>query len=76
MCIRDRYDAFGNMTRETLALAEQPAPGNSPIREYAFSVENAEDGIYMVTVSYTHLDVYKRQPVRRGGTNLHRKRPK
>ena len=43
------YDAFGNMTRETLALAEQPAPGNSPIREYAFSVENAEDGIYMVT---------------------------
>ena len=43
------YDAFGNMTRETLALAEQPAPDNSPIREYAFSVENAEDGIYMVT---------------------------
>ncbi|MCO6190289.1 hypothetical protein RY72_09745, partial [Akkermansia muciniphila] len=39
------YDAFGNMTRETLALAEQPAPDNSPIREYAFSVENAEDGI-------------------------------
>lgn len=33
------YDAFGNMTRETLALAEQPAPDNSPIREYAFSVE-------------------------------------
>ena len=43
------YDAFGNMTRETLALAEQPAPGNSPIREYAFSVENAEDGVYLVT---------------------------
>ena len=43
------YDAFGNMTRETLALAEQPAPDNSPIREYAFSVENAEDGIYLVT---------------------------
>ncbi|PNC93543.1 sugar-binding protein [Akkermansia muciniphila] len=43
------YDAFGNMTRETLALAEQPAPDNSPIREYAFSVENAEDGVYMVT---------------------------
>ena len=37
------------MTRETLALAEQPAPDNSPIREYAFSVENAEDGVYMVT---------------------------
>ena len=43
------YDAFGNMTRETLALAEQPAPDNSPIREYAFSVENAENGVYMVT---------------------------
>ncbi len=43
------YDAFGNMTRETLALAEQPAPDNSPIREYAFSVENAEDGVYLVT---------------------------
>ena len=43
------YDAFGNMTRETLALAERPAPDNSPIREYAFSVENAEDGVYMVT---------------------------
>ena len=50
MCIRDRegaaamaptlyeYDAFGNMTRETLALAEQPAPDNSPIREYALSL--------------------------------------
>ena len=44
------YDAFGNMTRETLALAEQPAPDNSPSREYAFSVENAEDGVYIVTV--------------------------
>lgn len=43
------YDGFGNITKQTHALADQAAPDNSPIQEYAYTVENAVDGIYQVT---------------------------
>lgn len=43
------YDTFGNVIKQTLVLADQPAPDNSPIQEYGYGVENTEDGVYQVT---------------------------
>lgn len=40
------YDAMGNVVRQTLALAENPTPENSPITETAYSTESLEDGVY------------------------------
>ena len=43
------YDSFGNVTKQTLALATTPTKDNSPVVEMAYSVESAEDGVYSVT---------------------------
>ncbi len=43
------YDSFGNVSKQTLALADSPTKNNSPVVEMAHSVESAEDGIYSVT---------------------------
>ena len=43
------YDAFGNLSRQTLALDEEPSPLNSPVVEFAYGVEEGTDGIYSVT---------------------------
>ncbi len=43
------YDCFGNVSKQTLALADSPTKDNSPVVEIAHSVESAEDGIYSVT---------------------------
>lgn len=42
------YDSFGNVVKETWKLAEEPAPANSRITEYAYACERREDGIYRV----------------------------
>ena len=49
------YDAFGNVVRQTLALAESPTPQNSPTTEFTYGPECTEDGIFTtnVTRSYT-----------------------
>ncbi len=46
------YDSFGNMTKQTLALAATPTKDNSPLVEIAYSVESSEEGaddIYTTT---------------------------
>ncbi|MBR5895011.1 MAG: RHS repeat protein [Akkermansia sp.] len=43
------YDSFGNVSKQTLALADSPTKDNSPVVEMAHSVESAEDGVYSVT---------------------------
>ncbi len=43
------YDCFGNISKQTLALADSPTKDNSPVVEMAHSVEAAEDGVFSVT---------------------------
>ena len=43
------YDVFGNVSKQTLALANSPTKDNSPVVEIAHSVEAAEDGVFSVT---------------------------
>ena len=43
------YDSFGNVTKQTLALAEDPEPSNSPVQKFSYSVENTEEGVFQVT---------------------------
>ena len=40
------YDAFGNLVKQTLACDDEPSVLNSPVQEYAYGVENTEDGVY------------------------------
>ncbi|MEG0427750.1 MAG: RHS repeat-associated core domain-containing protein, partial [Akkermansia sp.] len=42
------YDAFGNVTKEMLKLAEEPTLSNSRITTYSRSCERKEDGIYEI----------------------------
>lgn len=44
-----QYDAFGNVTRQIMALSDKPAPDNSPIQEYAYGMENTDNGVCLVT---------------------------
>ena len=44
------YDSFGNVTKQTLALVEDPGPTNSPVQKYFYSVENTDEGVFQVTV--------------------------
>lgn len=44
------YDSFGNVTRQALALVEDPGPTNSPVQKYSYSVENTDEGVFQVTV--------------------------
>ena len=43
------YDSFGNVSRQTLALADMPTKDNSPVVEISYAVEIMEDGVYNVT---------------------------
>ena len=45
------YDSMGNVVKQTLALAEQPSPENSPITETSFGAESLEDGVYSITTT-------------------------
>ena len=49
------YDAFGNVVKQTLALASSPTRLNSPITEMAYSAEELTDGIYR-TVTRTRYN--------------------
>ena len=44
------YDGFGNITKQTLSLADTPTANNSPVEESAYGVEAAADGEYAVTI--------------------------
>ncbi|MBR5522153.1 MAG: RHS repeat protein, partial [Akkermansia sp.] len=43
------YDSFGHLTRQTLALAEEPTSANSSITELAYSVESTDEGVFSCT---------------------------
>ncbi len=49
------YDAFGNVVKQTLALASSPTPQNSPVTELAYGAEALTDGIYR-TVTRTRYN--------------------
>ncbi len=49
------YDAFGNVVKQTLALASSPTPLNSPVTEMAYGAEALTDGIYR-TVTRTRYN--------------------
>ena len=66
MCIRDRVE--GVTERALLERAREPYLGANPlvdreldIPENAVPVRSDQTGNIQYTVSYTHLDVYKRQ---------------
>ena len=50
------YDSFGNVTKQTLALVEDPGPGNSPVQKSTYSVENTDEGVFQVTVMTRYND--------------------
>ncbi len=43
------YDSFGHLTRQTLALAEEPTSANSSITELAYGVEATDEGVFACT---------------------------
>ena len=45
------YDSFGNMVKQTLALAATPTKDNSPLVEMAYSVESTDEGVFSVTTN-------------------------
>ena len=45
------YDAFGNMVKQTLALADTPTKDNSPVVEMSYSVESTNEGVFSVTTN-------------------------
>ena len=49
------YDTFGNVVKQTLALASSPTPQNSPVTEMAYGAEALTDGIYR-TVTRTRYN--------------------
>ena len=65
MCIRDRdYDAIINSVKKTnrLVVLEEAWPFASVASEITYMVQDkAFDFLDAPAVSYTHLDVYKRQ---------------
>lgn len=44
------YDSFGNVTKQILALVEDPGPTNSSVQKFSYSVENTDEGVFQVTV--------------------------
>lgn len=40
------YDSFGNKTKETVALSDEPTTLNSRVMEYAYTREQREEGVY------------------------------
>ena len=48
------YDAFGEETKRTLALADEPTPTNSRVTATASRHENREDGVYRLVETTTY----------------------
>ena len=76
MCIRDSYkydeicDKIKNKIKQRIYLPDTPLPPENTLAEEfkvsRITIRNAlrnliEEGYVYTTVSYTHLDVYKRQ---------------
>lgn len=40
------YDSFGNKTKETVALSDEPTTLNSRVMEYTYTREQREEGVY------------------------------
>ena len=45
------YDSFGNVVKQTLALADTPTKDNSPVVEMSYSVESTETGVFCITIN-------------------------
>ena len=45
------YDAFGNITKQTLALSATPTKDNSPVVEMVHRVESTAEGVFSVTTN-------------------------
>ena len=43
------YDSMGHVSKQTLALVNEPSKDNSPVIEKSYDIESAEDGVYFVT---------------------------
>ena len=50
------YDSFGNVTKETLALAETPTIANSVIVETAHGVEDTAEGVFSIVTQTRYND--------------------
>ncbi len=48
------YGDFGNRTKETVALDDEPTMLNSRVTEYAYAQEQREDGVYRVVTVTTY----------------------
>ena len=61
MCIRDRdyVEAQIDLSEHHIMILEQFVPWKGTLLK---SESNKVNDIYLTAVSYTHLDVYKRQP--------------
>ena len=63
MCIRDRYKAFEMYFMQGMdyaEIAEELDTGKNTPRRWVTGIIN-ELSVLLLSVSYTHLDVYKRQ---------------
>lgn len=40
------YDSFGDLTKQTLALTDEPNSSNSPIKEFAYTLESTNEGVF------------------------------
>ena len=65
MCIRDRFESTGVMTRKELE-ARNEVKWETYTKKIQIEARVLGD---LATVSYTHLDVYKRQVLKRECTN-------
>ncbi|MBQ3240445.1 MAG: hypothetical protein IJB00_04585 [Akkermansia sp.] len=45
------HDAFGNMVKQTLALAATPTKDNSHVVEMSYSVESTDEGVFSITTN-------------------------
>ena len=44
------YDPFGNITKQTLALTDEPNSSNSPISEFSYTLESSDEGVFSCTM--------------------------
>ncbi|MEE1288617.1 MAG: RHS repeat-associated core domain-containing protein, partial [Bacteroidaceae bacterium] len=43
------YDSMGHVSKQTLALVNEPSKDNSPVIEKSYDIESNEEGVYFVT---------------------------
>ena len=62
MCIRDRRKAIAIGIKDSLETIQETGVGNAEANQLFMFTQWTEMMNEFATVSYTHLDVYKRQP--------------